>query len=906
MQRPSRPFLQLTALAALPACLAAAFVACLHDADRAPSSDAESTADLSGAAFGGATPLWAVNFAADGGMPVGNLHALSTYASALTLQRDSGATVQTSAATLDTTPGVNDARLGATGIVRGLVIEEARTNYVPQSRSPTSSAWVKVGGTVTLTAGQTSADGTANGTRVQIAVGGTVSLASMYPIGFYTQHTDAGTIPVAASLWVHPAADGGGVQWGEDTNWDPNVAGFNAPASWTRSIASPYLTVNHVPTGTARDIVSYVFREAFNYGYLAGVPGVGGTTESIDQVVDLAQAEVGQFSTEAIVTGALPTPRAGDHLQIANPASAIDHGTFSLYLSMYPKGDSTAYSAPAYFWQVDANNYAYFDPGTQSVTVAVNGHAASSTPATSLADGAVPLLFHAQDLVEWSITAGAGAGLVQYRVNGGPVTTLINTSFADPVPTSGPIDLLSSGTSNQFSSWLASVAVYPKGTGQLGGYCGDGTRDPSEECDNGAANADGGVPCSATCRAQDFMAARSDGGSVPRTVGQGRHPMVGGPGGFATAFLEQEPTGVRLHVEAFDPSGARLASFPSVGVAAQMHWNTDPVLAPLSATQYAAVWTDFGASSASADATSVAMTVLDTAKGTIRPVTYANARSDFAQGEADALWTGSSLVVAWVDRTNVTTAPDLKLRTFDGSLAARSPEVTLAGTAAAESDVALATFNGSWAAAWRAASGATETIHVKTPSGEFTVGPLAGGGYGERPALAQVGPTTLAVVFSAGTVDATGGESETLEWALIDATHSGASVAPNPVSLTLPNGGSAAQPVGEPALFPAGGAVWLGAWAGAMAGDPLGEELWMAPIGLDAGPGPLTLAAVPVPRVAAHRNGDQRAPTLGATILAPNGALVAAWDDYAATLPPEGCPDVVLQVAPLPFLRTRP
>ncbi len=112
---------------------------------------------------------------------------------------------------------------------------------------------------------------------------------------------------------------------------------------------------------------SYSLDAALNFNGLAGVLGGPEANQTVDQIVDLAQVEFGQFATEPIVTASSAATRAGDHLQIVDGPGAVDGGQLSLYLKMYPKGDATQYSAPAYFWYADSQDYALFNLQTQSV-----------------------------------------------------------------------------------------------------------------------------------------------------------------------------------------------------------------------------------------------------------------------------------------------------------------------------------------------------------------------------------------------------------------------------------------------------------------------------------------------------------------------------------------------------------
>jgi hypothetical protein len=327
------------------------------------------------------------------------------------------------------------------------------------------------------------------------------------------------------------------------------------------------------------------------------------------------------------------------------------------------------------------------------------------------------------------------------------------------------------------------------------------------------------------------------------------------------------------------------------------------VLAALSPTHYAAIWTD--TDSAGGDE-GIAMSLLDTASGA-GPVVHANSITTASEEAPDAIALAGQLVVAWTDWSNPGTAPDLAVRTFDGSLSPTSAETFLAASAEAETDIALAPFNATWAAAWRSASNGMETIHVKSGSVEAVIGPLLGGPMGERPTLVQVGPTSLFVGFTV-TVDDTAGNavSTALEGSVVDMS-SGTASAPQPLSLAaLPSGGGAALAQASPAAIAVGSTLWLSAWTAAQPGDPLGEDLWLTSAATTS-PSSLGASVLPLPRIKAHRAGDQRAPALAAMTAGANGTLVAAWEDYGGSLGTnEGQPEVVLQVIPLPVARASP
>jgi hypothetical protein len=214
--------------------------------------------------------------------------------------------------------------------------------------------------------------------------------------------------------------------------------------------------------------------------------------------------------------------------------------------------------------------------------------------------------------------------------------------------------------------------------------------------------------------------------------------------------------------------------------------------------------------------------------------------------------------------------------------------------------VALAPFNGSWAAAWRAGNGTAETIHVKTAQGaEYVLGPNVPGPSGERPALVQVGPTSLAVVFTVGGDADAAVDSTTVRGAIVDTSAAASSVTATEWSVSEPGDAGLMFAQAASAAAVAGNVLWTADWTAAQAGDANAEELWLVQ---RDGKGAPTVAAMPLPRVIAHRAGDQRAPALATTSLGSSAGLVAAWEDYAGHVAlSEARPDIVVRVTPLPM-----
>jgi hypothetical protein len=152
------------------------------------------------------------------------------------------------------------------------------------------------------------------------------------------------------------------------------------------------------------------------------------------------------------------------------------------------------------------------------------------------------------------------------------------------------------------------------------------------------------------------------------------------------------------------------------------------------------------------------------------------------------------------------------------------------------------------------------------------------------------------VTFSAGfdPTDAGNPTSMQVGYAVIDVTQSGGPVSPHLIA-------SPAYPAAASAAAATPGTGWISTWTGAQPGDPNGDELWVGAVASDAA---ISASATSLPRLAAHRAGDQRHPALASTALTPGGALVSAWEDYGSGVSSGAAvPDVVLEVVPLPSTR---
>ena len=452
------------------------------------------------------------------------------------------------------------------------------------------------------------------------------------------------------------------------------------------------------------------------------------------------------------------------------------------------------------------------------------------------------------------------------------------------------------------------------GTGGAGGTtvepcdsfeCGDGCRDPlTEECDDG--NLLAGDSCSSLCAVLDTLVGPGeppDPGSqrAPpgRTLGDGRHPVAGGEFGFAVAYIEPGAGDPEIAVRTYDSVGVPDGPGVAVSRGARPVSFASPNVAALPGGSFAVAWTDYATDSDELDI--VLTRFAPGATGPDLAPRTANQVVLGAQYDADVIWADGELVVAWVDTSDAATAPDLRFRTFSAGLAATGVEETLADSTDAEGGVTLASFAGSWAAAWRASSGAMERIVVDTAGARWETPEFLPVDATERPALTALDDGRLFLVYTAATAAGSGTSYDTsLYAALLDVNEPGLVA---PVALETGANGAAE---GRPALVRAGANVVL-TWASAAeVADPKAEETWLKIIGWDADAGVLDLSAVemPLPRREAHRFGDQRAPAVAVLPYGDAFAAITVWDDYGRVFGElSGAPDIVAEMIPLPVLR---
>lgn len=365
------------------------------------------------------------------GGTLGNAGTLSSSFPGLNLTRASAATVQTAAATIDSTPTTDQARIGTTGaFARGLVIEETRTNLEVNNRNQTAAGWSGAVNTVTTAGAGAGPDGTAgSATRHQVQAtgfsnsqGGSLAAGTKYVASEWLRGTSASS---PYQMYINDTA----------LNFFPG----SATTAW-QPVASTVLTI-----GSGAGFLHYIC-DATDNG------GVG----ACDLLVDLTQLEAGNWRSEAIITAGASATRAGERVWITSAATVIDTNRLGLSFTFVGKGTPAQLTPTvgAFLWWIDANNNAFIDTA-QKLNVKLGGVAVTSASAITWAAG---------DVVDMWIACGAGANaVVEYRLNGGAKVVLLNTALAGNPSGASTIDICCSGTSNQFSCWLQNLTAYKTG-----------------------------------------------------------------------------------------------------------------------------------------------------------------------------------------------------------------------------------------------------------------------------------------------------------------------------------------------------------------------------------------------------------------------------------------------------------
>lgn len=420
------------------------------------------------------------------------------------------------------------------------------------------------------------------------------------------------------------------------------------------------------------------------------------------------------------------------------------------------------------------------------------------------------------------------------------------------------------------------------GGGAVSLVCGDGIRGLTEECDDGPGALDDA--CTQECQVSDFVFS----GGTDAALQLGRHTVAAGPQGLAVAFVDRITTPPTPLVALFGPTGQPQGTSVVLGAGIAPAASSSPVVAALPGGAYAAAWTTW---LGDGDQRGVSLQRIDPTLAEQLPPLHANDQTDFNQYDADVLWTGSELVVAWIDDADPFGSGDVFVRTFDADLQPLIEAEAYASTEEAEARVVLAAFGTSWAAGWRVASGGLEYLTVRTGATEWEVGPILPGPASDQPSLVELDSSHLLLVFSHA--DAADPATPMLSGAVLAVAEPG---------LTGSFSLSPEDPTGhsQPSTARAGDS-WFLAWrSGGEPGDPHADELWLRELTWDGANLTASPEILPLPRWPSDQADDQSSPALAATPLGPDGALWAAWESWGAV---PGHPAIVAELIPVPILR---
>jgi hypothetical protein len=381
-----------------------------------------------------------------------------------------------------------------------------------------------------------------------------------------------------------------------------------------------------------------------------------------------------------------------------------------------------------------------------------------------------------------------------------------------------------------------------------------------------------------------------------RELQAGRHPLAVGCNSVGLSFFDHSTT----------PAALKLATYSRAGVAQKVVTLGDSMLdspnaslAGLPNDQFVVVWTDLDA-----DELGVRLRKVDPNATSLAPAIFANAAQAFSQRDADVVFDGQQIVVAWTDDSDPVNGPDLRFRTFSTDLSPTSAEQTLAATDAVEDSVTLAPgSSGVWAAAWRSGKAGMETVEIQRGATHWNVGPFLPSDSDDRPALVFLDDSHLALAFTEGSDPTQTGVANVprLHGAILDAAYPG-----NVESFSIPqtvapwaNVSGLAQT--EPTLAKLADRLVVGWRTSLVNGNAAGDELWTRELKWSVDTDNSLVVDVSSPDIPmigdeSRRGEDQALPALLSSSSWPQQSIVSAWQDSGKTFgAASGDPDVALQ-----------
>jgi hypothetical protein len=402
--------------------------------------------------------------------------------------------------------------------------------------------------------------------------------------------------------------------------------------------------------------------------------------------------------------------------------------------------------------------------------------------------------------------------------------------------------------------------------------CGDALRDPQlEECDDGPDDSAGLDVCSDDCRVRSApisVLGETDGGA-PETAhgsfGSCPHTLAATDERLAIAFVDEtgSPT-----LQLFSSLGTRRGDARALASDAAPLLTPNPCAATLPDGRFVLSWSD--TSSGTPD---ILMRTFDPERGKLGAVRLVHESTAGSQTEADVLWVGKHLIVAYTDLL------DVKYRAFDAKLRPVHGDRLLETGMDLQSSVSLAAIGGSeWAAAFRSTDGVFEAIHVVSGNDTWSTELAAPSPIGDRPVLAALDAKHLLLAFTVGTDPfATGTASVArIRVAVLDLDAPGHVTTQELLPSSEPYKSNAAVlEQRHPRLIAADGAAYL-AWENdAPPGTAPSTVILLARFELGTNAELIQQPEIPID-VGSDSLSDAE-PQLAATNLFPGGALLSAW-----------------------------
>jgi hypothetical protein len=325
------------------------------------------------------------------------------------------------------------ARIGSTGIERGLVVEENRNNRIP-TRNMSETGWTNGLSSSLLSSIVIGPDGASSASQWAVSSSGYSNYRTETPpTGKYS-----------FSHWVKGASNG--ESWASSYVINGAINFQNQYWFLSQStLTTSWQRIQGTPLGTHPGNSIYFIPVDGEDRTNVIPPGFSSAARS--GTVDMYQIEIGAFSTEWIATGS----RAGDRLFRTNGNDCVDNGRLSLEYNLYPKGALTDYSFSPRLWTDSGNTGSFIEINN------VNGVVTCSLD--GITNYSNPLTWNARDNLKLFVAFGANkVTKVQYKRNNNVTIDLFVTgALLGNVTVTGSSEFLCSGSGKQLSAWVANI-----------------------------------------------------------------------------------------------------------------------------------------------------------------------------------------------------------------------------------------------------------------------------------------------------------------------------------------------------------------------------------------------------------------------------------------------------------------